>query len=218
MRPMRCFLAVSRTRSMTSSSSSPRRCRSASSRRPCPSTSSRLPSDSCATPSASSLRRTSLPLRVSSSSTSLSTARSGSLTPSAISTRRSPSPKPSFTATPGERSTGSKSRCRSGTSPSPVCTETWTSASVTSSCASSVPVPLVSSSPPTFWPVVSMSSRFPWSSTLTSPQTVRTTSTALVAPAVSVVRELPSTSSPREMFATCAISSSSTIPRSLRCP
>ena len=52
--------------------------------------------------------------------------RSGSSTPCAISTRRSPSPSRSSSPTPAARLTGSRIRCAPATSPSPPRTVTWT--------------------------------------------------------------------------------------------
>merc|ERR1711916_137244 len=103
--------------------------------------------------------------------------------------------------------------CRSATLPSRPCTETWSSASVISLCRSSAPVPPVFSSPPTSSPVVLTSSRSRLSSTLTSPPTVKTTSTGLAAVAGSVARVSPSTLSPPTTSVLSVTSSSTMLPR-----
>merc|ERR1712021_212925 len=74
------------------------------------------------------------------------------------------------------------------------------------------------SSPRTCSPVVSTSSRCRSSSTTTCPPTAKTTFTALVVVAVSVVRVSPLTSSPPRTCAPSVTSSSSTTPPSRRCP
>lgn len=98
--------------------------------------------------------------QVSSNFTSRWTARSGSWTPCATSTRPSPSRRPSSTAIRGGVWTGFRKKCRSETSPSPACTVTWARGSVTSSCESSARVHLGCLLPRTCWPVVSTSSRY----------------------------------------------------------
>merc|ERR1712127_917461 len=80
------------------------------------------------------------------------------------------------------------------TSPSPPCTEIWSRRSAMLLCASSEPGPVVCSSLPICWPVVSTSSRSPSSSTTISQPTERTTSIGLVVVAVSVGRAWLSTS------------------------
>lgn len=89
-------------------------------------------------------------------------------------------------------------------------TEIWTRTPVTSSCVNSALAHLVSLSPPTFWPVVLMSSRFPWSSTTTYPPSLRTTSTVLVVVDDLDARVWPSILSPRMMSACSKISKGST--------
>ncbi|KAE8407309.1 P-loop containing nucleoside triphosphate hydrolase protein [Aspergillus pseudonomiae] len=121
---------VSPSRSTTSSSSSPSLPRSPCSLPPCPRMSLRSPPSSCATPSVSWSRSRNLPLKVSSSSTLLSRRRSGSSTPSPIFTRLSPSPRPSSSATPAARSTGSLTSSLPVTSLFPPCTVIWSRLSV----------------------------------------------------------------------------------------